>query len=175
MHMLYHVPSPELAVRELRRITRPGGRLVVGLNGRDHHQELRQLITAALTSLDHDPVPMVSDRFDLDRGEILLRRVFTSVTRHDFPTTLMLPDAEPVAAYVRSMSVASEFADPDQLVRAVTSRLPAGSGAPFLDTSHGRLPDLRLRHPGFAGWASRLPGRSRFVPVLEAVMRLPGA
>ena len=136
MHMLYHVPSPELAIRELRRITRPGGRLVVGLNGHDHHRELRQLITAALASLGHDPVPMVSDRFDLDRGEILLRRVFTSVTRHDFQTTLMLPNAEPVAAYVRSMSVTSEFADPDRLVQAVTSRLPAGSVAPFQDTSH---------------------------------------
>jgi SAM-dependent methyltransferase len=131
MHMLYHIPEPELAVGELRRITR--GRLVVGLNGADHHREMRGLITAALTSLGHDPVPLVSDRFRLDQGEIVLRRVFTSVTRYDFPTKFVLPGPEPVAAYVRSLSVASQFADPDVLVRAVTSRLPDG---PFEDTSH---------------------------------------
>jgi SAM-dependent methyltransferase len=132
MHMLYHVPEPELAVRELRRITR--GRLVVGLNGADHHREMRELITAALVSLGHDPVPLVSDRFNLDQGETLLRRMFTSVTRYDFPTRLVLPGLEPVAAYVRSLSVTSQFTDPDVLVRAVTSRLPAGA---FEDTSHG--------------------------------------
>jgi SAM-dependent methyltransferase len=132
MHMLYHVPEPELAVRELRRITR--GRLVVGLNGVDHHREMRELITAALVGLGHDPVPLVSDRFNLDQGETLLRRMFRSVTRYDFPTRLVLPGPEPVAAYVRSLSVTSQFADPDVLVRAVTSRLPAG---PFEDTSHG--------------------------------------
>jgi SAM-dependent methyltransferase len=132
MHMLYHVPEPGLAVRELRRITR--GRVVVGLNGVDHHREMRELITAALVSLGHDPVPLVSDRFNLDQGETLLRRMFTSVTRYDFPTRLVLPDPEPVAAYVRSLSVTSQFTDPDILVRAVTSRLPHG---PFEDTSHG--------------------------------------
>jgi SAM-dependent methyltransferase len=132
MHMLYHVPEPELAVRELRRIT--GGRLVVGLNGLDHHREMRELITAALVSLGRDPAPLASDRFSLDQGETLLRRMFTSVTRYDFPTRLVLPDPAPVAAYVRSLSVTSQFADPEVLVRAVTSRLPAGA---FEDTSHG--------------------------------------
>ena len=41
MHMLYHVPDPSQAVRELRRVTRPGGRVVIGLNGLDHLRELR--------------------------------------------------------------------------------------------------------------------------------------
>jgi SAM-dependent methyltransferase len=136
MHMLYHVPEPELAVLELRRITRLGGRLVVGLNGADHHRELRALITAALARLGHDPAPMASDRLGLDQGEILLRRVFASVTRYDFAGTLVLPDPEPVAAYVRSLPAAGWFADPEVLVRAVTSRLPRGSDGPFRDTSH---------------------------------------
>ena len=61
MHMLYHVPEPELAVRELRRVTRTGGRLVVGLNGGDHHRELRAVVTAALADLGHPAAPMASD------------------------------------------------------------------------------------------------------------------
>jgi ubiquinone/menaquinone biosynthesis C-methylase UbiE len=36
MHMLYHIGDPMAAVRELRRITRPGGRVLVVLNGADH-------------------------------------------------------------------------------------------------------------------------------------------
>ncbi|MGH3252777.1 MAG: class I SAM-dependent methyltransferase, partial [Trebonia sp.] len=41
MHMLYHVADPSLALRELRRVTRPGGRVVIVLNGLDHLAELR--------------------------------------------------------------------------------------------------------------------------------------
>jgi SAM-dependent methyltransferase len=130
MHMLYHVPEPERAIGELRRVTR--GRLVVGLNGADHHREMRELITAALASLGLGAVPLVSDRFGMDQGETALRRVFTSVTRYDFRGRLVLPGPEPVAAYVRSMSVTAHVPDPEALVRAVTSRLR--SGEPFEDT-----------------------------------------
>ena len=82
MHMLYHVPEPDRAVRELRRITRPGGRVIVGLNGADHLRELRGLIAQALASLGR-PVPP-RERIRLDQGEALLRSQFASVTRHDF-------------------------------------------------------------------------------------------
>jgi SAM-dependent methyltransferase len=136
MHMLYHVPEPELALREMRRVTRSGGRLVVGLNGGDHHRELRTLITAALADLGHPAVPMASDLIGLDRGEILLRGLFASVARHEFRGRLVVPGPEPVAAYVRSMSVAVQLGDPEVLVSAVVGRLPSGPGAAFRDTTH---------------------------------------
>ena len=47
MHMLCHLTRPRAPVRELRRITRPGGRVLVILNGADHLRKLRDLIGAA--------------------------------------------------------------------------------------------------------------------------------
>ena len=137
MHMLYHVPEPGRAVAELRRVTRPGGRVIVGLNGGDHLQEMRAVVTAALASIGNGPWPRVDELVDLDRGENLLRSVFTSVTRHDFVSKLLLPGPEPVVDYVRSMSEAKYAAAPELLIPAVTDRLPGRcDGAVFEVTTH---------------------------------------
>lgn len=58
MHMLYHVPEPPAAVRELRRITQPGGQVLVMLNGEDHLRELRDLITTALRNVTSREPPL---------------------------------------------------------------------------------------------------------------------
>ena len=77
MHMLYHVPTPEAAVRELRRITRSGGQVVVGLNGDDHLRELRDLMVVALADIGYANPPLAPfERIGLDRGQVLLSEVF---------------------------------------------------------------------------------------------------
>jgi SAM-dependent methyltransferase len=136
MHMLYHVPEPEHAVRELRRITRPGGQAIVSLNALDHLRELRDLVAAALVSLGREPSSLLRERISLDQGEAMLRSQFTSVTRHDFAGQLRVPDPEPVAAYVRSMRETARLPDPEPLVEAVTDRLRAAPGAAFRVTTH---------------------------------------
>ncbi|HEY1824157.1 MAG TPA: class I SAM-dependent methyltransferase, partial [Trebonia sp.] len=107
-HMLYYVPEPADALRELRRVTRSGGRVVIVLNGADHLPQLAAAIAAA-PGVDLKPV---GERVNLDDGEAIARDFFPGVTRHDFVTELRVPAPDPIAAYVRSMSGTSRAPDP---------------------------------------------------------------
>jgi SAM-dependent methyltransferase len=101
-----------------------GADLSLGLNGADHMRELRAIVAAAGGS-------GAGERIRLDDGEALLRTVFPSVTRHDFIGELRVPDPEPVAAYVRSLSGTQAAADPGRHVSAVLAMLPNDPGGPF--------------------------------------------
>jgi SAM-dependent methyltransferase len=132
MHMLYHVPDPSQAVRELRRVTRPGGRVIIGLNGLDHLRELRDLVG----EVRGDGRWGRFERVTLDDGEALARSFFSAVTRHDFVSELRLTDPEPIADYVRSMNGTQQRADPEQIVAGVVARFPAAPDAVLAITTH---------------------------------------
>jgi SAM-dependent methyltransferase len=141
-HMLYHVPDPAAAAAEFRRITRPGGQLLVVLNGNDHLAELRGLIAStAAAEFPGGGEAAVYDTYrvmTLDAGAELLSRVFTSVRRHDFIGELRLPSAEPVVSYVTSMR-AHGVPDPAAFVAAVTGRVPFGPDGTFRVRTHSGL------------------------------------
>ncbi len=136
MHMLYHVAEPTVAVVELRRATRPGGRVVVGLNSDDHLSELRALVNAELFAAGLHASHVVRERIRLDAGAELLAGVFDSVIRHDVTGELRLPDQRPVAGYVRSMSITQSTPEGEQLVQAVTRRLNFDADGIFRVTTH---------------------------------------
>jgi len=136
MHMLYHLPDRPAAVGELRRVTRPGGMVVIGLNGDDHLAELLAIINIELRSSGLSAGHAVQERIRLDDGEVMLRRAFGAVTRHDLTGRLRLPDPQPVTDYVLSMGLGRRPADQQRLAAAVASRLDFGIDGSFTVTTH---------------------------------------
>jgi ubiquinone/menaquinone biosynthesis C-methylase UbiE len=140
-HMLYHVPDPRAAVAELRRVTRPGGQLLVVLNGTDHLAELRGLVAATAEAAGEPVTGIVADyeasfrAVTLDTGAELLAEAFSSVEQHDFDAELLLPGAEPVAGYVASMR-AHAMPDPEGFTQAVCARIPFGPDGTFRVRTH---------------------------------------
>jgi SAM-dependent methyltransferase len=82
VHMLYHVPDREAAIRELRRVVAVGGTCVAVTNGSRHTRSLRDLIERAVRR--ETPgwrMRPVTHTFTADNAAAQLSAVFESVTR----------------------------------------------------------------------------------------------
>jgi SAM-dependent methyltransferase len=103
LHMLYHVPAPEIALAEIRRVLRPGGTAVVSTNALGDKAELRQ-VHADAAARAGCPIPDrgPTDHFDLDAAESAMRRLFDTVERHDLRSEVRVPEPEPVVAFIDS-------------------------------------------------------------------------
>jgi SAM-dependent methyltransferase len=126
-HMLYHVPDRPAAIRELRRITRPGGLVLVVLNAADHLAELTDIVVAAAVDFGLPrPVSLAESRadggVDLGTGARLLASEFGEVELHEFVSELAVPGPEPILNYVASMRLVQDAADSAAIV-ATAARL----------------------------------------------------
>ena len=106
MHMLYHVPAIPLALREFRRVLRPGGTLLVATNGPDDKRVIDDIVDAAARNLAGHRVAVAASpdiRFDLENGAVMLGAAFGSVERRELRRRLVIPAPEPVVRFVDSL------------------------------------------------------------------------
>lgn len=126
MHMLYHVPDIPTAVRELRRVVRPGGVLLASTNGIDDKLEVGRLLSSAVADVSGAAwAPEEDDRFTLDDGD-LLRGAWADVRVQVFDRETVVPEVEPVVAFVDSMRGLTEAGLPVGVTwEAVVARVRA--------------------------------------------------
>jgi ubiquinone/menaquinone biosynthesis C-methylase UbiE len=104
MHMLYHVPDVQAAIRELRRITKRDGTVLASTNSSDHLAEINDLLRTAVSRQLGRPVqPTPADSFTAQSGAAMLSQEFSSVTLRAFDVPLSIPTPQPVIAYVASL------------------------------------------------------------------------
>jgi SAM-dependent methyltransferase len=101
-HMLYHVDDPQDALREFARVLRPGGRLATATNGREHLPEL----TAIAQAIGRPDLRLAGNQsdFSAEAGPAMVARHFDGVAVEAYPCELAVPAAEPVVAFLNSLT-----------------------------------------------------------------------
>jgi ubiquinone/menaquinone biosynthesis C-methylase UbiE len=141
-HMLYHVPDRAAALIEIRRVLRPGGRFYAATVGEGHMQELNDLLRpfmpASQTAFDGGV------HFGLENGAAQLAPWFVAIQRDDYVDALVVTEAEPLIAYVRSTRGWSSL--PDENIPALITQveyLLSTRGAIRISKSSGLFVCLR--------------------------------
>ncbi len=105
-HMLYHVPDQVAALREMRRVVKSGGRVILATNGGDSYAHFDELHRAAAVRLGYAATQDESLRFAL-HDLPLVRGVFPSAEVFVREDAFVFTDPEPALRYYASGSIDS--------------------------------------------------------------------
>jgi SAM-dependent methyltransferase len=98
LHVLNHLEAPTAALRECRRVTSPGGPVVILTNSDLHIAEHRALAGEA-AGLDH---PLTSTDRPIEEDRALVAEVFAEVEVVRLDGTISVDRPEPLVGYARS-------------------------------------------------------------------------
>jgi SAM-dependent methyltransferase len=107
VHMLYHVPRREVAIRELRRVVAPGGTCIAVTNGGGHTRSLRDLVERAVRKEAPGwQMRPATHAFTAENAAAQLGAAFKTVTRvrPASASPVVIRDATVAAGYVASLA-----------------------------------------------------------------------
>jgi ubiquinone/menaquinone biosynthesis C-methylase UbiE len=96
--VLYHVKDWRRPLREMRRVARPGGRLVISTNGPNAMRRIYEIHWEAALELGYTPLPFSGSAFNLGHLPDVLA-VFPSAERYVQESALVFPEAEPALRF----------------------------------------------------------------------------
>jgi ubiquinone/menaquinone biosynthesis C-methylase UbiE len=128
-HMLYHVPSRDEALSEIRRVLRPGGRLYAATNGKNHLRELREWEDRFFPHSVNEGWGSMEGNFGLETGEGQLRKWFADVRLKRHEDALLVTEVEPIIAYIRSLPKRGANEEAEKKLREFLTHELAASGA----------------------------------------------
>jgi SAM-dependent methyltransferase len=101
-HMLYHVADKPAALRELARVSRPSGGVLVATNARRSLPLIHELTVDALDHFGLPRNPWAAGGFSLEDAPDLLGQVFSAVDAVIIPNALVFTSVEPIVRYVET-------------------------------------------------------------------------